>query len=257
MSMSQNPYAPPSAAPEPSYRARSGTDQPNIGEAVSEAWQAMLENWGVAIIGMILVSILSLLSTLTILGIFLISPVLFAGYHNLQLRILDDEGQLGDLFEVFNRYGSVLGPMLIYIIVCAVTQAPAYFLSVASVVLENEALNGLGSVIGTITYIFVVVRLTFVPFYVVDQDMGGFEAIRASWEATSDLKLNIVLLVIVSGIVAMLGALALCVGMLFTIPWASLILAAYYRQLEPLELEGNLPPGASATSGPAPAQVPW
>ncbi|MEM7676842.1 MAG: hypothetical protein AAF449_12635, partial [Myxococcota bacterium] len=166
--MSQNPYAPPSAAPEPSYRTRSGTDEPNIGEALSESWNAMTENWGVAIVAYVLFSILITLSIVTVLGAFLLAPILFAGYHFLLLRIVDDEAELGDMFEGFSRYGDLLGPVLVYALVCFIAQLPSSGLSVVSYILDEPSLNTLGSVVGLMVYVFATARLTFAHLLVDD-----------------------------------------------------------------------------------------
>jgi hypothetical protein len=70
-------------------------------------------------------------------------------------------------------------------------------------------------------------------FYMVDQDMGGIEALQAAWSATARLRWWIFpLLVLLNYVIAIAGLLVLVVGIIPAIAITYLLWASAYRQLE-------------------------
>lgn len=232
--MTQNPFQTPSAqdpfvaAPA---SARGNDGRLDIGQAISDAWQTMTANAGLAIGGMLLTMLLMALGYVTIIGIILVLPVLGYGAIRLYLNLCDGGGEIGDLFEGFRNYGSALGPMLMVGLVFLGLAVPVYALFGLSIYLEMPALSWLGQLVYVVVVFGVSPRLYFAPFFIVDQGMGGIDAVRAAWEATADQKLIAFALILVASIIGMAGMIALFIGLLFTMPLCYLIYTHAYRQL--------------------------
>ena len=241
--MSQNPYATPSAAPGPMNRPRSaGNGEIDIGDALSDAWQVMTENWAVAIIGYLLLGLLAMVSTVTCIGLFLLVPIFYWGWTAMLLNMVDGDAEIGDLFSGFNNYGQALIAMLAFYLVSFLFQIPSFALSMTDAALDMPALSVVGQLINLVVYAVVMPRLYMAPYYIVDQEMGGFEAIKASWEATDGQWMTVILLTIVSTLVGAVGLLVLIIGILFTAPLATILWTTAYRQLEPIEQSSAAPP---------------
>ena len=78
---------------------------------------------------------------------------------------------------------------------------------------------------------YFTIRLCFVVCFIVDQDSGASESISQSWTLTKNhFWLIFVLFLIILGL-NILGAMALFIGLLFTVPFSSVILIITYRQM--------------------------
>ncbi len=78
---------------------------------------------------------------------------------------------------------------------------------------------------------YFTVRLCFVVCFIVDQESGASESISQSWTLTKgNFWLIFVLFLVILGL-NILGAMALFIGLLFTVPFSSLIIIITYRQM--------------------------
>jgi uncharacterized membrane protein len=82
-----------------------------------------------------------------------------------------------------------------------------------------------------IPLIFLTIRLCFVVCFIVDQESGASESISQSWAITKGHFWFVTLLFLVMLGLNILGAMALFIGLLFTVPFSSLILITAYRHL--------------------------
>lgn len=82
-----------------------------------------------------------------------------------------------------------------------------------------------------IPLVFLTIRLCFVVCFIVDQESGASESISQSWAITKGHFWFITLLFLLMLGLNVLGAMALFVGLLFTVPFSSLILIIAYRHL--------------------------
>jgi uncharacterized membrane protein len=78
---------------------------------------------------------------------------------------------------------------------------------------------------------FVTVRTSFVTCFIVDQESGSSEAISQSWALTKGHFWFVIMLYLCMLAVNILGAMILFVGLLFTVPFSSIILIIAYRHL--------------------------
>lgn len=82
-----------------------------------------------------------------------------------------------------------------------------------------------------IPLVFMTIRLCFVVCFIVDQESGSSESISQSWAITKGHFWFITLLFLIMLGLNVLGAMAFLVGLLFTVPFSSLILIIAYRHL--------------------------
>ncbi len=230
--MTQNPFETPQA---PAFSqgpvALEGTGELDIGEAVSEAWRNTVENAMAAILGVIVAIVLMTVATFTVIGLFLVVPVLVYGLTQLVLNVADGEGDISDLFCGFSEYGRALGSMLLFSVLIMGLQVPSWILSGLGAYLDSAAVSGLGSLVGLVIGFAVTYRLYFAPFYMVDQGLGAIDAVKAAWAATTDQAMLALGFGLVATILGVAGMVACGFGMIFTIPMSYVMWAVGYRQL--------------------------
>ena len=228
--MSDDRYAPPTAALGDPARER-GTGRIDLGEAFREAWAATWANFGLLLGAWLLLVVVSLLSILTVAGAFLILPVLLWGTLRFVLNVVDGSAEIGDLFSGFSDYARVLGTMLSLMLLMLVI----YFVGQAVAILGRASGSGLITFVGVIFNLAwglgVIPRIAFVGYYVVDQGLAPVEALKTSWNATSDQKLTCLLLAILFSVIPFIGLLCLVVGVIPASMLVYLLQASAYRQL--------------------------
>jgi hypothetical protein len=111
--------------------------------------------------------------------------------------------------------------------------------------------------LGSILVLAVLVRLSQFAFLVLDQGAGVLESLQGSWRLTRGRIWNLALIYLLYAAINVAGFLALGVGLVFTLPFTSLLLAVTYQAL----IEGLPAPGAQrldqsasdvSAAGPAP-----
>jgi len=229
--MSDERYAPPSANLANAPADVPGTGTFDLGVAFSEAWAATWANFwlllGVGIVGLLLM----VASAVTVVGFFLLVPVLAWGGIRFMLNVLDGTAQFSDLFSGFKDYGRVLLSMLILYVLSFLISMLGQSFSLIGGASDMPVLQWLGTPVSLAWSLLVMSRLNLAWFYAVDQGLGPVESLQAAWDATVELKLNCALLLIMTFIVFMLGFLALIIGVIPASMIASLLLASAYRQL--------------------------
>jgi len=228
--MSENPYQVPQSEP-PAVRVRRGGGSFDLGECVSEAFQVTKANFGLLLGAGIVGTACCFVAAVTIIGYFLVIPVLVWGGCKLMLNAIDGRAEFGDLFSGFQRYGSVLGRTLLLGVLLVLLGFLGQSLSIAGDIAGSMELSIVGVFVHLAFYAFVMLRLYFAVFFLVDQNTGGVEAIRLSWQSTSGRVLPTIGLGLLSAIIGMAGILLLVVGLFFTIPMSYLMWASAYRQM--------------------------
>lgn len=226
----QNPFETPNAAPQEAAPLQA-TGTFDIGVCLSEGWEAAKNNLGL-LIGVTFVGMICMfLSYITILGIFLLVPIFMWGWARVFLNAYDGHAEFGDLFSGFQQYGKALGSTLLLMLVYIALGIPSQVLNITGAAIDEPMLSVAGQLVGLVITFGVTVRLYFAILFIVDQDMGAIEAVKASWEATSEQKLMTVVLTIVSGIIGLAGMLALIIGMFVTMQIAYMMYVSAYRQM--------------------------
>ncbi len=228
--MSQNPFEAPRAQ-SPNVPPVTGTGRFDIGQAFNDGWKAVTGNLGL-VIGVAIVGGLAMaISEITVIGIFVLVPVIAWGGVKFVLNLQDGHAEFNDLFSGFQNYGQVLGSMLLLMLVMIVPLIPAYAIVGIGAAVRSSAVMSLGQLALFGIMLGVCVRLYFAPFFIVDRGMGAVDAAKASWEATNDQKLGMLGLALLAGVVSMVGALACGIGMFVSIPISYVMFASAYRQM--------------------------
>ena len=96
---------------------------------------------------------------------------------------------------------------------------------------NSGLLLGLGVIINLVWTFAIMLRFYFAILYMVDRRMGPIEALQISWESTRGQTLKLVGLVLATGVVMIIGLLALVVGMIPASTVAYLMWTSAYRQM--------------------------
>jgi len=231
--MSDNLYAPPQADLGAHAPPVLGTGDIDLARCFSEAWARTWENFPLWLGAGIVLLIAMTASVVTLLGIFLLVPVLYWGGFLFTLRMHDGGANVGDLFAGFSRYGRVLGPTLGLIALTALAGAPANFIAQMGARQQppNFGLVGVGYALSLAIAAFVTSRLSFAQFLIVDRDMRLGEALSEAWARTAPLKGKVALLLVANILVAVAGMIAFCVGIIPATVIGFLLWASAYRQI--------------------------
>lgn len=124
----------------------------------------------------------------------------------------------------------IIGLILVFIIAVI---SSLYFINSPSIDTSNPFSWDLLPVfvLIAIPIIFFTIRLCFVVCFIVDQDSGSSESISQSWAITKGHFRFILFLFLIMLGLNILGAMAFLLGLLFTVPFSSLILIVTYRHL--------------------------
>jgi len=236
-----NPYQPPGSE----QFVSTPTGDFDIGRAIREGFENTKRHAGVVIVAMLVGGFCSMLATVTVIGYFVVVPVLGWGIIRFLLNLHDGTPSVNDLFSGFSRYGAVLGRLLLIGLVLMVAGLVSESVVFFGQYLKSVPIQLLGWLIYLVAFVLVLGRLYFALFFAVDKDMAALEALSASWEATNGKGLKVAALLLVSGVFGLLGGLALCIGLLFTLPMSYAMFVSAYRQM----VGGPPSPGAPAVYG--------
>ncbi|HPF12772.1 MAG: hypothetical protein H6830_06780 [Planctomycetes bacterium] len=230
--MPDNVYSPPaSPAPRPSSsESFEGSGTFSIGQCFSDGWNKTLANIGLILIAGLVSTLVMVLAGITIIGYFLVVPVMTWGMVRFALNLHDGCAQFGDIFSGFTNYGDkLLKSAALFLLLLAIS-LPANAVYYLGALNHNTSMIVVGYVIMVVFGLVVMTRLYFAFVFMVDRNMGAQDSIKASWNMTGPIWGPTVLLAFVSGLVSMAGVLALVVGLLVSIPVSYLMWISAYRQ---------------------------
>lgn len=229
--MSDERYAPPQAKLADEGSLSGGTGRFDLGVAFREAWAATWANFGLLLGAGIVSAVLFLLSAVTVVGLFLIAPVLAWGGIRLVLNAYDGNATFGDLWSGFSDYGRALVSMLVLFILQSLIGALGQSVATIGQTADLPVVEFVGAIVNLLWTFLITARLIFSWFYVVDQGMGPVESLQASWDATSLQKANCAALIVMSIVIVVVGVLALIVGVIPAVMITYLMQASAYRQM--------------------------
>jgi hypothetical protein len=231
--MSDNLYAPPQADLGAHAPPELGTGDFDLARCFSEAWAHTWENFPLWLGAGIVLLLAMTASVVSVLGIFLLVPILSWGGFLFTLRMHDGGASVGDLFAGFSRYGQVLGPMLGFFLLNFALGIPANIVMQlgANQQPPDLGLVSAGYALSIAIALFVTSRLSFAPFLMVDRGMRVGEALSEAWARTAQLKGKVALLVVANILVAVAGLIAFCVGVLPASVIGFLLWVSAYRQI--------------------------
>jgi hypothetical protein len=233
MSDAPNPFAAPQSHTEPprgqGFRGTPGELDGQL--AIKEGWNACWSHFGpwlgVGIVG----SLVGGISVVTVVGIFLVLPLLLYGGIKFSLNTIDGYAEFSDLFSGFKDYSHNLGQMLVGFLLAIAIFMPASL--VQNIFVAISPIGGMffGLIVNVLFSYFVTVRLFCWFFYMVDQDMNAMDALKASWAATEGKNGAIFTFFILQYLVIIAGLFALGIGVIPATFITYGAMASAYRQL--------------------------
>ena len=108
---------------------------------------------------------------------------------------------------------------------------PQYLLRmIASSILYGLAVVG-GLILFVVPGIYLALRLQFYSYVLLDKDTGVIDSLKKSWKLTQGNVINLFLFMLLIIGINILGAIALLVGLLITIPVSFIAVTLLYRKL--------------------------
>jgi hypothetical protein len=221
-----------------------------VREAFRSGWQKFKENWkllvGVQVVTLVLSAVFNLLADnlpeelwAVALGVYLLTVVwgivIGIGTMKIYLKVFDGEpASLKDLIAHYRLFFKLILAQLVSGLVSLAAVLPLVGAVVLLAALNNTAAWIIGSVmilIGVLLVVHVGIRLMFVQYLVVDKGLGPIEVVKGSFAITKGHVLKLLWFGAVSFLVAILGVLALFVGLFAAIPVISLATVSIYREL--------------------------
>jgi hypothetical protein len=194
----------------------------SIGEAVGFGWDVAKKNIGFFVVAFIIVIVAQAIVTgvqqtdprgvigglFALVNIF-VSGVVTLGWIKIALRFCDrEQPQYADLYTQYPLFFRYLGAAILYALIV-----------VAGVILL------------VVPGIIWAIQFGYAFNLIVDRRVGVMESLRLSSAITRGVKWNLFLFVLILVGVNLLGALALLIGLLWTVP-ASFVASVYvYRKL--------------------------
>jgi uncharacterized membrane protein len=114
---------------------------------------------------------------------------------------------------------------------------------------------GIGLILLIIPGIIIAVILMFTKFVVIDRKLSPIDALKESARITTGHRVNLFLFMVVIVVLNIIGALALLVGLLVTVPVSALAMVYLYRTLghQASEVVATATPAAPAAEPTTPA----
>ncbi len=252
--MSYNPYAAPGAAPPPAPGIGGSTGpQPwSVGEVMGLGWSLFKQHWG------------------TFVGAGIMSQM-FAGIPQQVPNILKTTGIITENDPAY--WGILGGAALIGQLIASFFQVGmtkiylttarggrpeigdlftggGQFLTMLGANLLMSIIISFGMVMLIIPGIIFGLGLSLTHFFIVDQNLGAVDAMKASWEATKGQKGSIFGFGFLAFFVIILGALACLVGILAAIPTVGLGMTIIYLRISGRGQPQSTSPAAYAATQP-------
>jgi uncharacterized membrane protein len=197
----------------------------SIGEALGFGWATLRDRFG-TLIGLIVVSaIITVIPQLLsqgatqqkatalalLFGIvaWVAEAVVALGWTRITLKLHD--GQNAEMQDLIEPY-------------------PLLWKYIGASILAALAIS-IGFLVLFVPGVILAIRLGFFPFAIVDGGAGPVEALQKSWDLTRGSFWHLLTLAIALACVNVLGALALGIGLLVTVPMTAIAMAYVYRRL--------------------------
>jgi uncharacterized membrane protein len=137
---------------------------------------------------------------------FLILPVIQYGAHYMNLKAARNEAfEVKEMFSGFNKYlNVVLANLLMMVLV------------------------GFGLLVLILPGIYLLCRLAFVPYLVMDQNLGPVAAVESSWNMTKGHVFTVLGMGLLAFLIIIVGLLLVFVGVIFAAMWIFVSFAGLY-----------------------------
>ena len=213
--------------------APSATPDFSVREAVGTAWQTLWTTFPLWLGVCFAALLISLLSVVTVVGAFFVIPVVAYGFFRFVLNAVDRDAYFSDLLSGFQVFGRALGGMWVIFLALALINVPGQIMQAVGEFADSFLISAVGLLGGMVFQVAFASRLQMAFYFLVDQDLGGVDSLKASWSATEGQWGSAIQLFVLTIPVVLLGFLALVIGVLPAVFLTYLWWAAAYRQMFP------------------------
>jgi len=222
----------------------------NASDCISNGWNLVKQNYGL-FFGISLVALL-LVACIPCLNIFIAGPVTCGVYYCFLKEMRGEPTSFGEMFKGFDNFLPAMVVGIIAAIPEIIGQGVRLTVNLADLGLRSGSRDfyqtgeqqtilagGLiffAIVVGLILFLASIalrISLYFALPLIAEHRLGAVEAMKLSAQAAWSNVGGLILLFILEFFVALLGVLALCVGILFVIPIIYAANAFAYRQVFP------------------------
>jgi uncharacterized membrane protein len=231
-----NPYAPPQAAVQPYAPPPPGGGQPQpweIGEVLSAAWEAFKPNWVVLVFSLFLVGVLMIIPAMV--------PVILVVAGAIEVGSVEYAAVYSGSMIVMMTIVSFLAVGLARIALAAARgQRPEFgllfgggdrFLPMLGTILCLNILTYVGFAFLIVPGVILHLGLYSSVWFVIDQNLGPVDALKASWAATQGHKMHLLLFGLVTFAMMMGGYAACGLGIFGVLPIIAVGYAIIYLRL--------------------------
>jgi len=193
--------------------------------------------------------------------ILLMGPMLCGFYLCLFTARRGERFEFGTLFKGFDFFGPSLVATLLHMLPVAAVLIPTYILFYASFLFAAMAQSQSSSpaaalgimfmfcvVVIVVSVIVMIISVGFIFAYplIVDRRLGGLDAVKLSFRGGMGNFWRLLGMMLLTGMLATVGALFCIVGMFLVLPISYAAIASAYEQVfglkDPREFVPNLPP---------------
>lgn len=217
---------------------------------ISNAWEMIKPNYwlffGISLLAYVLIA------CIPCLNVILIGPVMGGVYYTSFRAMRGEPIDFGMMFKGFERFVPLMVVGLVQSIPSMIYQGFDISIRFSNVGIQ-EILRGRGddstgvaiaggylAIILVVTVILMILMIAWaisfafaIPILVENENMGPIEALKLSAGAAWSNVGGIIVLAILGFLVALVGVLALCIGVLFVLPIIFVAWAFAYRQVFP------------------------
>jgi hypothetical protein len=237
----------------------------SVGAALNRGWAAFSSQMGLLIGGGVLFMLINIVGGMVpyvgMIYSLVLSPVIVGGWMTLVMNVVSGrQAAVGDLFSGFNRFGQWLGAYWLWIGIAFLAALPAGIVAgigigIGAAVGEGDAQTAIFIFTGLFAIVIFLVAIIEVSLiwglnqYIIADywnEGGIIIAFKKSAAITKGYRGTLFLGFLLTSLIAMAGVLACFIGTIFTIPLATCMFAAMYKQLR----EIYEPQPAAVAAGP-------
>ena len=225
-------------------RAQSGAYDFQLGEYINKGFKVVTDNLGLylgfAALWMVIYVVSQFIPVIGGLAYsFVVAPTFLAGLYIVADKY--DRGEhteFADFFKGFDKLGELALMTLIQVVIVVALMIPAIIVAViAGVSMDGNFEGGsiglflLAGLLFIVPAVYAFVSWSFATFFIVFYDMQPWDAMETSRKTIGARFGMFLLLTFVAGLIGVAGALALGIGLLFTLPAAALISYAAFKHI--------------------------
>lgn len=216
----------------------------SIGEAISYGWNRVWANWQVLCGGTLALYIINIVIELitkgvkdSLPGVIAMGIVgaafgLFTAAVASKAALLEGRGVKATWKAVSDATSTTYGRLLLMFVLTALIILAIGLIGFVLILAtgNNSPFQALVMTICFVTFVFISVRLRFTAFSVIDGSTA-VESIKKSWKITKGVFWKLLGLSILLALINIVGAIALLVGLLVTIPLSIVAMGHVYNKL--------------------------